>query len=1591
MDADGFNVNNNQGFPRRVPMSKIVDLYNKIREDSRLTTLAVSVLGACLLVVVVLFVCMPGLQAAELTKNTPTWSQETTNTYNLASLPDGDASQYNDVTIDVDTGNVYTIKGTSAIERKNLHITFNYKGTSGTSTSPAVVNIVLENVNITQLSDISAISLATSTNAVKFNITINGSCTIKSTCADSTKALIAVESVKYELLKLTDGNGTDVDTYYTTTTAGNEVSLVLKGDSSESELTVQNATGSMGALIGSSEVNASVEQSNQMITAVETYYNSIASGGQIYVTNAAIQSQLVALGFTPLSDDPNTFMPQYKCKNASGFATGNIIIGGEDGSVAPLRLNLSNSGYGSSVGSGGSKDTTRKAGDAKSVIINSGTITVYDTRTDCNSPVFGSGIAKGATNVGNTYGKVTEIQINGGSIYFGTAQNRFGNVLPVNKLGQKVYQVEAYTLDSATNTSIADIAGMSGGTTLPIEYRYDTSLVFASDLNSITSSAVNAGGATNVLDVTLTFTSTTYSYSGTGHRNSGGTTYYSLYFFIPATQTTALTISDEFGPGVVEFTLTESGGGVVNPIDTSDPSSENSRKYVLERNKIYYLTANNVPDGLSVAGVKLLKEGNESDANYTAGGYTIVADTAAIKATVTYGGTIPIEYSAGLISGDEGNHDIVMPTANFDYGTDSFEIPAPTVNGTDDLIFAGWIYTDAAGNEISYLTHIISGTSTDPYKKQYSDVVRSGKIYLKATWKVYVRYAIGDDATVPNGAIDVEVVDYGSGTNNVMDVTLTSKVPQKDLFAFTGWTLDGGTTLYNYTQGGANTIQLSTLTSHVFTANYDRSGFGVYIDASRLNELYADLNCTDNAGNPILVKNGDSLATVVIDGKTYYYTSVVRKDATVRVSIKTKTGYKMSECSVRVTDAASSNVSSDGSAECYADIIIGDKDVYVSTEATFTTMEYKVTFKDGKEPNEYLWGGSAFYYTVEDIAGGKTIGDVIRRGLGKTVAEMSDNDIAVSLNAIDKNTRFTDFSGWNLPLYQNALPMDKTLASIFAENASLNYGNLEFTANWTEYDKYAIDVTLLERVYNEEGFYNDVVTDKLVPVLQYYADGSTTRVPVYTEEVTDALTGARRTVAYAKAGDRIFISLYRMDANGNPVGEPVDSGINVETLYYEYVDGHDGIHHVDLPDGSQSFTVNNDVKDDTVINVYMTFTAKQFDIIYWDLRQHDNSANPRKYTIFDEFDFAPIATDVDWLLVCQDTDDTNDDDVTTEVITGIRQDGKLLTNGAAANRDYMSNLILKPDWGDEDADSFSISIELGDTEFGNVSIIYPTSTDGFFENDTIILSVVPRAGYRLVDNSLVYRKNEPQTYSLMRSTPMMTRESNEFIILPADAANGTYLFTMPNSDIIISALFELCEYTITYSDVPSDVTNNNPETYNLYSDITLSGLSRQGYRFLGWYDTDGNMISKIVGRTGDLVLTPRFEYVGNSGGSSGGSSGGNTPGTVPGTPDNGNTEEPTTPDSGNTEEPTTPGNSNNGNTGNSGNSNNGGSTDNSKPDNVTISGRPSNVVGRPSDNASGGGVLTGDKTNVPRLVLICVAAVLVLMIVVLKRPGNKDE
>ena len=74
--------------------------------------------------------------------------------------------------------------------------------------------------------------------------------------------------------------------------------------------------------------------------------------------------------------------------------------------------------------------------------------------------------------------------------------------------------------------------------------------------------------------------------------------------------------------------------------------------------------------------------------------------------------------------------------------------------------------------------------------------------------------------------------------------------------------------------------------------------------------------------------------------------------------------------------------------------------------------------------------------------------------------------------------------------------------------------------------------------------------------------------------------------------------------------------------------------------------------------------------------------------------------------------------------------------------------------------------------------------------------------------------------------------SNTSLVANKTTANTT--FTMPASDIEITATFSTIPYTITYHNV-QDVENNNPATYIVESnDITLSNLTKQGYNFLGW-------------------------------------------------------------------------------------------------------------------------------------------------------------
>ena len=43
--------------------------------------------------------------------------------------------------------------------------------------------------------------------------------------------------------------------------------------------------------------------------------------------------------------------------------------------------------------------------------------------------------------------------------------------------------------------------------------------------------------------------------------------------------------------------------------------------------------------------------------------------------------------------------------------------------------------------------------------------------------------------------------------------------------------------------------------------------------------------------------------------------------------------------------------------------------------------------------------------------------------------------------------------------------------------------------------------------------------------------------------------------------------------------------------------------------------------------------------------------------------------------------------------------------------------------------------------------------------------------------------------------------------------------------------------------------------------FTLNDASRKGYQFLGWYDEEDELVTVLTGRTGDVLLTAKWEAV----------------------------------------------------------------------------------------------------------------------------------
>ena len=91
------------------------------------------------------------------------------------------------------------------------------------------------------------------------------------------------------------------------------------------------------------------------------------------------------------------------------------------------------------------------------------------------------------------------------------------------------------------------------------------------------------------------------------------------------------------------------------------------------------------------------------------------------------------------------------------------------------------------------------------------------------------------------------------------------------------------------------------------------------------------------------------------------------------------------------------------------------------------------------------------------------------------------------------------------------------------------------------------------------------------------------------------------------------------------------------------------------------------------------------------------------------------------------------------------------------------------------------------------------------------------------------------------------RTTGQAIVL-TDNHDGTWSFTMPESDVTVTATFSIIDYSITYHPNGGRMPDGYLTTYNIETpDITLPTPTRAGYVFSGWYANEA--------LTGDAVTT----------------------------------------------------------------------------------------------------------------------------------------
>lgn len=156
---------------------------------------------------------------------------------------------------------------------------------------------------------------------------------------------------------------------------------------------------------------------------------------------------------------------------------------------------------------------------------------------------------------------------------------------------------------------------------------------------------------------------------------------------------------------------------------------------------------------------------------------------------------------------------------------------------------------------------------------------------------------------------------------------------------------------------------------------------------------------------------------------------------------------------------------------------------------------------------------------------------------------------------------------------------------------------------------------------------------------------------------------------------------------------------------------------------------------------------------------------------------------------------------------------------------------------EDEPEPMKYAITIGEMTNGTVTADKTEAAEG----ETVTLTVKPAEGYRLVAGSLKYNET---------------------------AVTGN-TFTMPAGAVTITAAFEeipavVVKHTITLDPNGGTISVKTIEVEDGKTTVLPTPYRAGSYRFLGWFDEDGNQVTSATPITQDMTLTARWQYTGGS-------------------------------------------------------------------------------------------------------------------------------